>query len=512
MDASDKKATYLIFAAVLMGMLILVLISRGLNESTKALYDVEAGSINKNEGALRKDLQAIEQALVQHAPLFTDVQPLWKPLMAQATEKMGAARQHLEKAGTWVEADDDALSDQIVAEITALKKETTYARSVVNVIRKEVVRRTDFAQHRAARVAAAGEKMSSLTPDALEPLRLKVEAASADWPNQRTYLETELADLREASTRAAPYLARIQEENAKPEAQINWPRLISDVTDLETIAESADGRRRNLLSECDQLYVSWDKILTDMEIEEGAEVTFFHTYKKVTVAVKDAAGESVSHTEKTERVKVDKATFEKYKKDLGMVVASKPLGKFDREAEQTPQPAGYGYMCPSSQQHNRYGEWRRDENGASFWSWYGKYAFMSALFGGLRGRVYAPYYDDYRYHRSRGQTYYGSGGSVFGRGGSRGIGGTGSLLRNGTGQRYGTGGSETRKTYGNTSKYLRTGGFKSSRYVRSGGSYRGSRYSSPFSLGQGRSRSYTSPGRTYRSRSFGRSSRFGGGK
>ena len=523
MDSSDKKALYIILAVVLMGVLIIVLLSGGLNESTKSLYEVEARDFDKKERTLTSSLAMVRQSIAKMPYLFTDTTPMWQPLLDTAQQKVAATRSHFENAAKMVEEDDDELSDKIMTEIKALKSERTYAQSVVNVIQKEIVSRTEFAANRAAHIRKASEAMTQLSPQGMAVTRAKVQKAMQDWPLKKQYLETELQDILGASDRAMPYWNRIRQENAKPVARINWPQLISDVGNLNTIALSAVGRHKTLLEACEQLYVSWEKILEDMEIEEGSDVLFYHKYKKVIIKTASADTSQVSHQTTSERVKVDKATFEKLKENLGMVVASKPLGKFDTEAERVPQPPGYAYMCPPSQGRNRYGEWRQDGSGGSFWSWYGQYAFMGMLMGGVSGRVFAPHYSDYRNHRSRGKTYYGSsGGSGLGRGGSAGA-GLGGLLgglmgSRSSGQRYGTAGSVTQKSYGNTSKYLKSDGFSRSKYVRSGGSYRGSRYSSSGGGYRSRSSSRSSGysfGRSssgYRSSSFGSSSSFGGGK
>ena len=57
--------------------------------------------------------------------------------------------------------------------------------------------------------------------------------------------------------------------------------------------------------------------------------------------------------------------------------------------------------------NSRYGQWRQDSRGGSFWEFYGKYAFFSHVFGGLTRPVYRSGYDDYRRYQSGGRPYYG---------------------------------------------------------------------------------------------------------
>ena len=90
----------------------------------------------------------------------------------------------------------------------------------------------------------------------------------------------------------------------------------------------------------------------------------------------------------------------------------------------------------------KYGEWKEDDNGNSFWSWYGRYAFFSHLF------FYPPYYYPYGgwqgWHRNYRykKPYYGT-------------------TKNGNRQ-YGTFGTQVKQSpkYRN-STFAKTGGFKS---------------------------------------------------
>ena len=58
-----------------------------------------------------------------------------------------------------------------------------------------------------------------------------------------------------------------------------------------------------------------------------------------------------------------------------MAILSKPYGVFEQDRITQATPPGMAYVG-----NDRYGEWKKDDTGNSFWSWYGKYALFSHLF------------------------------------------------------------------------------------------------------------------------------------
>ena len=217
-----------------------------------------------------------------------------------------------------------------------------------------------------------------------------------------------------------------------------------------------------------------------MEIKEGDAVTLHHKYKTVSVQIQDPEKKQGAHSESEAWVQVSKATYDALEDKLGMSVARKPAGKYEEEAEDLAQPAGYSYMAPPGQR-NQFGYWSGGGYGGSFWVFYGQYMFMRSLFWGPAYQpIYANDYNNYRRSYTSGRTYYGT--TEAGQ------------------RRYGTNSRTTATTY-RSSRYVRSGGYRNSYYKRSGGNlsgYRSSRYQTAGSMG-GRGGSYGYRG----SRSFG---------
>lgn len=121
----------------------------------------------------------------------------------------------------------------------------------------------------------------------------------------------------------------------------------------------------------------------------------------------EAAGGLTFKTAETQWLEVDRRFYETHEPHLGMVLFSK--GE-DGKAEQAVYPPGYQYVGNS-----RYGTWRSDSRGGSFWEFYGKYALFSHLLGGNRG-IYRTDYDAYRGYRQRREPYFGTGNAYGTRG------------------------------------------------------------------------------------------------
>ena len=145
-------------------------------------------------------------------------------------------------------------------------------------------------------------------------------------------------------------------------------------------------------------FAEYSVILQDMR-PEG----FYHQYR-VVVGQPDAGSGEVVHRETVlDWLRVGRRTYIRYQSHLGMVILSKgPDGVVDQQQH----PPGYQQVGDE-----RYGRWRDDGNGRSFWEFYGQYALLSTLMGGFNRPVYRGDWDSYRDSRSRGQTYYGPGGA-----------------------------------------------------------------------------------------------------
>jgi len=134
---------------------------------------------------------------------------------------------------------------------------------------------------------------------------------------------------------------------------------------------------------------TYSVILDDMKEEGNFFSKFYHKYRIV----------QPEDTGTTDWLEVPENYYRLHEEYLGMALFSKKDGEEIDEIA----PPGYAYVGDS-----RYGRWRDDGQGGSFWEFYGKYALLSHLFGGWYRPVYRTDYDMYRQYRSRRRPYFGN--------------------------------------------------------------------------------------------------------
>ncbi len=147
-------------------------------------------------------------------------------------------------------------------------------------------------------------------------------------------------------------------------------------------------------------YPEYSIMLEDMKEEGNFFKDYYHRYKIVYGEKSGGSEELEYQNEITDWYKVKKKEFQKYFNNLGMVLVSK--GK-DGKIDDVQHPPGYQYVGDQ-----RYGTWKQDSSGNSFWEFYGKYAFFSHMFGMFSRPIYRSDWGSYRDSRSQGRPYYGS--------------------------------------------------------------------------------------------------------
>lgn len=135
---------------------------------------------------------------------------------------------------------------------------------------------------------------------------------------------------------------------------------------------------------------NYSVLLYDME---STEDVYQQKYK---VVLENAEG--IPYDTITDWMAVSDTTFDYFIEDQGMEL----MGISDQQVSRHSSPPGYNRYVGNTQ----YGTWRTDNNGDSFWEFYGKYAMLRSIFGYSRP-VYQYSYHDYNdYYRGR-TSYYG---------------------------------------------------------------------------------------------------------
>ena len=161
-------------------------------------------------------------------------------------------------------------------------------------------------------------------------------------------------------------------------------RFIKNPTDT-IIRDMPDGRVFTIL-------------LYDMNVEGNFVENFYHQYRIIQEKEPGVPTDSI-----TDWMEVSESYFKQHQDDMGMELASR--GE-DGQLNKTVGPPGYSNYVGNE----KYGSWQQDSNGNSFWAFYGKFAFMNAMFNMMTYPARRSYYDDYRgNYYGRGRAYYGPG-------------------------------------------------------------------------------------------------------
>ncbi|MFY0672893.1 MAG: DUF4178 domain-containing protein [Bacteroidia bacterium] len=143
-------------------------------------------------------------------------------------------------------------------------------------------------------------------------------------------------------------------------------------------------------------YESFSIILSDMDVQSsGWSKDYMHKYQVISSI--DSLSDPIQS--ETNWLEVKESYFKENENNLGMEL----VGKKDGEINKTPAPAGYSSYVGNP----RYGEWKTNSSGQSFWSFYGKYMFMSSMFDLIARPAYRGYYNDYYGSYYGRRAYYG---------------------------------------------------------------------------------------------------------
>jgi hypothetical protein len=444
----------------------------GLPGTVRTLYEQETSELEAAGARLSQDREKVE-ALVSSESDFLkaiEVREDWTGRFERAQQMISEAREVLDRdARPLFEKNDSEDGEKLHLKLQAIQSLRVNAMKEAETVAGRADKLVYYKSRREELMKEAEAGYKAISSERINALKLKATGASLDWPEKQADINGRMAVFADLQKIASESYDFLMAENQKADSAIDYDALISRYESLRDARDRFNQSIESVSGLLDELYVSWDKILADMEIREGYEVEFFHTYKYIKVDKDDQAVEEVKEQ------RVTKEYYLQQENNLGMTLESKPKGKYAFEADKQTVPAGYGYV-----DNPHYGRWERRASGGSFWVFYGQYALMRDLLWG-RG-YYRPVsrtdWDSYKQTRSSGRTYYGrdsSGGQVFGSKG------------------------KTARTRYAGSKYTTSAGYSGTQFKRTGGTYRGSKYATSSSSRSSRGFSSSSRG----SRSFG---------
>jgi hypothetical protein len=459
------------FLAVVLSLLIVIVLFAGLDNlprTVRAQIDSERAALASAQKQLASEKDQVARQMQAEPALFGAIASsrAWPAEFDKDQAALQSAARDMDELSRLEKQNrrqDRARAESLLGEERNLRAS---AAAGGGAIAQESAHWIDRKQHLPAELADMDRDYHAVTALDLTPVAAAVQKAETDWPAKKADLDARLAAVRtlqQQSDTAWQSSADARREAAASDyAHLNFGALFSAADTLKTDAAQAPQKTAELQALTGQLYTSWDKLLVDMETRGiGTDKSYDQKIRTVATRLADAQAKTGETTSDEKWVVVSKPVYDAERNDLGMAIEHKPAGEYDFEAERVPQPAGFAYMAPPSQERNQYGYWDHG-GGHSFWVFYGQYALMRDL---LFNHDYRPLdrneWDGYYGSRRSGQTYYG-------RDEAHGA------------PKYGTAGSTTQDRYSG-STFAKSGGFRSSEYASHSGSYGGSKYATPSS-------------------------------
>ena len=461
----------------ILGMIFVVMSAfpGGLSQRTISNYQNVVERTNQAQNTQAAARAALAATMQQHAKVFAPLKAQWEQQIAEVDKHLQTYQDAAKQAQTIYQDNDPDQEEQLNTLLADMTREVNAAQTILQPLLTKSKDVENLIANSPQRMEELRTNVSAMAAENTSSLRQDMRQAMLDWPAQSKVIHPRLKELETLPSQAQQYLAQAETHYSEKD----YLKLTQVAGNISEAVQQFTSLQRVMPKRLQELYVSWEVILEDLEIREGAEVRFRQKLKRITVRSttdSETPSEDLFETTSEGWKSIDRTTYERHKNYIGMSLYRKPAGKFAHEQETLVQPPGYNYIASQEQGRNQYGYWN-NSGGGSFWVWYGQYRLMSDLFWGPSyGRIGANDYRQYRRSADSGRTYYGRDA----RGSSR----------------YGSNGSVTRSKY-SSSKYVKTGGFRNSQYTKSGGTFRGTRYTSSSS---------------YRSSSFGGGSRSLGGK
>lgn len=487
------KRTRVQIGAVAVACVALAACTGGLPRSLHQQIAAENGQLQGAKQQFAQWNAQVASELAANASLFhgVPVADQWRTRLEADSAKLKSAENDQHQLAALAKQNRADSRSRVVQLLAEERVQRRAAIDDAEAVQAEANNWSDFAHNPSSYLAKMRGEYAAIRKADLAPIQKTVAQAEQDWPAQKPALESKLSSLRDGRDKAEQqWAATAKARAAAAHGKISGPIAATLVEEDESLASEADALPRrigHLRDEVGQLYTAWDKILADLDVEEqhGHRV-FREKIETVTThvdghGVQGAGANKGDTTSTTSWVEVPEAQFQKVQNDLGMAIAHKDAGKFDSEEQTTPEPAGFAYIAPPSQGSNQYGHWVHN-GGESFWAFFPQYLLLREL---MWGHSYRPIvigeYDRYRTFESAGHTYYGRETPT-------------------SPPKYGSHGTFTERHYAN-SRYMKSGGFASSRYGAHGPRGSFARQGRGFGVGSSRGRRF---GGFSRGRSFGR--------
>jgi hypothetical protein len=484
-----------LIAAILITLMVIVA-TAGLDHLPRQLRE-SATSANshlaEDRAAFDRNRTFIDRAIRDEPALFQAKAALWRQRLDRDRARLDASATDLASLQQFAQANrrtDAGKVEKTLGDFESLRKTAIGDESE---IRTEAERWLTYKRELPKRLDAMRTSYEAVKTFDIAAATLAVHKAMVDWPAKRDDLQSRIDSLKKLQSNGEQIWDSSATLRSAAEANkltgSDYATLFSEADHLDAAARELKDSSGTLNTLAGQLYTSWDKLLVDLDQDDG----YREKLRIVRTRFPDATQSGGQTTTEEKWETIDAARYRDARRNVGMAVEHKPVGKYDSESEHVPQPPAYAYIAPPGQS-NAYGSWT-----SGVWHWLPEYLILSHLLHGSRGPVTTGDFEAYQSARRRGDIFYGRNQEYRPPGGEYrprwGGGGIGSVLRpsapsSSPGSQTSTGWYKERPkpSWGDR-------GFNGSKY-ESHGAFSGSRYQSRGTFG---ARSYSRPSGGFRS-------------
>ena len=390
--------------AIMIIVLMAIVATAGLDNLPRPLRRsvAAAGShLTADRAAFNQNREFVDRTLRDEPALFQNKAVVWRQHLDKDRSELDAAAATLVTLQQLAKANRRADRDKVQHALAEFDTERQDPVRDVAAIRTEADRWLNYKHQLPSRIEAMRASYDALKAFDLDAATAPVHKAMVDWPDKRADLQTRLdglKDLQSQGDKIWESTARIRTAAAANTlADSDYSTFFTDADRLDQLARQVKDGAGALNTLAGQLYTSWDKLLADVERDDGyrEKLRIVRTrYPDATLTHGETSNEEQWRT-------IDSAEYRDAERKVGMAIEHKSAGKYDNESERTAQPAAYAYVAPPGQS-NAYGSWT-----GGVWHWLPEYLILSHLLHSSRPAITSGDFDAYQNARRRGEIFYG---------------------------------------------------------------------------------------------------------
>ena len=404
--------------AVMLIVLMAIVATAGLDKlppSLRKSVDAAASLLAHDRSACDQDRSLVDRDISSEPALFQHKSTAWRARLDQDRSRLDAAAAKLASVQQLAKANrraDASYVERGLGEFDSARKDALHDADELRDEAERWIAAKRTLPGRIDAMRASYETLQSIDADTAT-----VRKAILDWPAKRDDLQTHLAGIENLKTQgrqiweSTAMLRASAAENKLADSE--YEELLSQADREDVAARQAKESVAALDALAGQLYVSWDKVL--LEVEPGRDAR-----EKIRIVRTRFPDASLTQGETTSEERWETADHVRIRGDehnAGMVIERKPAGKYDSEAERSVEPPAYAYIAPPGQS-NSYGSWS-----GGVWHWLPEYLILSQLLHASREPVTVLDYDAYRSARRSGEVFYGRNNEYLPRWSDRGVNG-----------------------------------------------------------------------------------------